>query len=70
MDMNSSNGGGRHYPMLEPCRIVLHSRTGGTKPPVRLPQECLDAARADLPKLYDFSVGKEGIDVDGWSLEV
>jgi hypothetical protein len=61
--MNTSNGSAsnseRHYPMLESCRIVLQIATGGKRPPVRLPQDCLSASRSELPPIYDFSLGKE-----------
>ena len=55
-----SNKGKRHYPMLEPCRIVLRSATtGGGKPPVRLTEDCLTAAKKELPQIYDFALEHE-----------
>jgi hypothetical protein len=49
---------GRHYPNLTPCRVVLRSSTSSLKPPVRLPQECLDTVENTvIPPPYDFALG-------------
>jgi len=49
---------GRQYPNLTTCKVVLQSTTSSLKPPVRLPQECLDVAENTvIPAPYDFALG-------------
>jgi len=48
-----------HYPNLGSCRVELSSSTVGSKPPVKLPRDCLDAvSNASIPPPYDFSLGE------------
>lgn len=49
--------GERNYPNLAACRVVLCSATASAQPPVRMPEEVLQAAEQPLPPLYDFALG-------------
>lgn len=47
-----------YYPNLAPCRVVVKGTGASSKPPVRLPADCLAAAQeGDLPAPYDFQIG-------------
>lgn len=49
-----------HYPHLISCRVILTGGTGSSKPPVRLPNDCFQAANSGIPPkdpTYDFSLG-------------
>jgi hypothetical protein len=49
-----------HYPNLTNCRMkIVSSAATGAKPPVRLPSNCLSAAKMPLTENpYNFSLGK------------
>lgn len=54
--MNNQDGH-LQYPNLFACRVVLSASSGNFRPPVRLPQECRDAADDEsTPQLYDFAL--------------
>ena len=47
------------YRNLVNCRVEIASSTSGaSQPPVRLPQDCWNAANMTLPPVYDFALGK------------
>lgn len=45
------------YPNLSTCKVAMSSSTVGTKPPVKLPQDCIDVlSNITIPQPYDFSL--------------
>lgn len=46
------------YPNLVNCQMSVSSTTASSRPPVKLPQQCLDAVNTSIPPPYDFSVGE------------
>lgn len=47
-----------NYPNLCSCKVELMSSTIGSKPPVKLPQDCIDVLNnVEIPLPYDFALG-------------
>mmetsp|Transcript_19299 Transcript_19299/g.22062 ORF Transcript_19299/g.22062 Transcript_19299/m.22062 type:complete len:118 (-) Transcript_19299:303-656(-) len=46
------------YCNLLNCYVLVKSSTGISKIPVKLPQECWNAATIPIPELYDFALEK------------
>ena len=48
-----------HYPNLVNCRVKVVGSAGSASEPVRLPSNCLSAAKMSLTeKPYDFELGE------------
>jgi hypothetical protein len=49
--------GEANYPYLSTCKVEMLSSTVGTKPPVKLPRDFMDAlSQVSIPPPYDFAL--------------